>query len=158
MGPFYAQIYRTTPLDFVLNEDRNKVELLRRGTRPGERSVVAFIEEMLRRGTLVPGDLLVTDNEKAWLTADVDHLLATHSIDRLFYPQYPSTRSFAVRTMLGSCWRATWICSGASSCLARFTTPPPQMQSSAVSDTADCSPASRSTPWQSFCARGGARS
>ena len=36
--------------------------------------------------------MLVTDNDSSWKTPDVEHLLASHSVDRLFYPKYLGTK------------------------------------------------------------------
>src|SRR6185503_949667 len=71
MGPFYAVIVRKRPLARVIPEEDGKVTLLPQQKRRGEHSVLAFLEEMMSRGTLQPGDVLVTDNEKSWKTEDV---------------------------------------------------------------------------------------
>ena len=87
MGPFYAVIIRKRPLARVIPEDDGKVTLLPQQKRRGERSVLAFLEEMIRRGTLQHGDVLVTDNERSWKTVDVRSHIHHHHLSHLFYPK-----------------------------------------------------------------------
>ena len=126
----YAQVYRKRELEFVMSDDDNQVDLLERGVRPGERSVIAFLEAMISRGTLVEGDLLVTDNDSAWRTDFVTTLLGAHSIEHMSPGSIPvitaSTPCFAAGLTLNACWKAMWTCAGGYSCSVRFTTRRPR--------------------------------
>jgi hypothetical protein len=88
MGPFYAEVCRKRPLPATISNAEGKVQLLPKVKRRGERGALAFLEEMTRRGTLVPGDVLVTDNEKCWKTDLVEAYLDDCGIQQIFYPTY----------------------------------------------------------------------
>lgn len=88
LAPFYAVINRKRGIPHVIDPEHGHVELIGKTTRRGERAVTAFIEQMLRRATLVHGDVLVTDRDRKWKTEDVEHMLASNGIRHLLYPPY----------------------------------------------------------------------
>lgn len=87
-APFYADVKRTKGVRKVLRDEQGIVNLLPGQDRRGERGVLAFYEAMVKRGTLCPGDTVVTDNENCWKTEDVKTYLSAHDIDHLMYPKY----------------------------------------------------------------------
>lgn len=76
---------------------------------------------MSGRGTLKPGDVLVTDNEASWTTDEVEYYLETNDITHLTYPTYlgskldPCDNSFHASASFPSVItshflkKATWI-------------------------------------------------
>lgn len=68
MAPFYAEVKRTKGVHVVLRDEQGIVTMLPASKRRGERGVLAFYEKMVKRGTLCPGDVVVTDNESCWKT------------------------------------------------------------------------------------------
>ena len=64
-GAFFAVIARKRGVHVVLPEDEGTVVLLpkkKAGQKRGVAKALAFLEDAVRRGKLVRGDLLVTDN------------------------------------------------------------------------------------------------
>lgn len=47
---------------------------------------LAYLEWAIARGVLVPGDVLLLDNEQSWKTEWVETLCEAHNIQRLFFP------------------------------------------------------------------------
>lgn len=92
LAPFYAVINRKREMPHVISPDEGHVELIGKSNRRGERAVTAFIEEMIHRGTLQRGDVLVSDRDPKWKTEDVEHMLAHHHIRHLLYPSYLGAR------------------------------------------------------------------
>jgi hypothetical protein len=88
LSPFFAIINRKKEMEEVLELASSTVILLGKTKRRGERGVLAFLEEMVSRRTLVVGDILVTDNDRRWKTPEVLSYLAAYGIRALRYPTY----------------------------------------------------------------------
>lgn len=56
--------------------------------RRGERGMLAFLEKSISDTTLVPGDLLLSDNEASFKTQLVEDKLYENRIQHLFFPTY----------------------------------------------------------------------
>ena len=91
-GAFFAVVARKRGVREVIPDEEGSVKLIGRKKGRGEVSVLAFLEDAVRRGTLQRGDVLVTDNDNCWKTEDVRHYVAAHNIAQLFYPKYLGAR------------------------------------------------------------------
>jgi hypothetical protein len=91
-GAFFAVIARKKGVRVVLNDDDGTIKLIQKGNRRGERSVLAFLEDAVKRGKLCNGDVLVTDNEASWNTEEVNTYISAHGILHHFYPRYLGAR------------------------------------------------------------------
>jgi hypothetical protein len=72
----------------VISEEDGKVCVLPKTARMGERSMLAYLEWAIARGSLVAGDVLLMDNEGSFKTEWVRDLMESNGITPLYFPPW----------------------------------------------------------------------
>ncbi len=88
VGPFFFVTKNKKIPTNVIPSNDSKITVIGNVARRGERTTLAFLEDAVRRGTLEPGDLLLSDNEGALKTEEVQYFLRSHHIDFDYFPVY----------------------------------------------------------------------
>ncbi len=86
VGPFYYVTKNRKIPKNTIQADDAVVRIISNVERRGERITLAFLEDAVHRGSLEPGDLLLSDNESALKTEEVKYFLRSHRINFDYFP------------------------------------------------------------------------
>jgi transposase len=90
LGPIYIEsTVKKHVLGYKMKKEvGNVVHLAKNTTRRGETGCLKFIKTCIKNETLIPGDLLLTDNEASFKTEAVKKLLKENEILVMYFPSY----------------------------------------------------------------------